>query len=375
MPIYKTDDKKDGLIKYRVVVYYKDLDGNHTQKERHVYGKEEAKREESRLMAEMLGGSAIKTVRDLYDEYMYSIQKEIRQSTYDKKRRILEGNILPTMAKVKIKDLDARTLQRWKNVISNADTAFRTKNNYYKEFVAMLNYAVKLNYLQKNPLSALGGFRDPEEVPTEGKLQYYTADQFKAYISVAKQEAESRNNYIGYAVYVFFCIAYYTGMRKGEINALKWSDIEKDTIHVRRSITQKIKGKEEVETPPKNKSSYRDVQMPQPLIAILSEHKARQRAFFGSTRGRVCGGSQTIRDSTLENYNKKFSELAGLPHIRIHDFRHSHASLLANEGINISEIARRLGHSDIKMTLNTYSHLYPREEERALSVLNKIFLE
>ncbi len=375
MPIYKTDDKKDGLIKYRVLVSYKDVQGNYKKKERHVYGKEEAKREESRLMAEMLGGSAIKNVRDLYDEYMYSIQKEIRQSTYDKKRRILEGNVLPTMAKVKIKDLDARTLQRWKNVISNADTAFRTKNNYYKEFVAMLNYAVKLNYLQKNPLSALGGFRDPEEVPTEGKLQYYTADQFKAYISVAKQEAESHNNYIGYAVYVFFCIAYYTGMRKGEINALKWSDIEKDTIHVRRSITQKIKGKEEVETPPKNKSSYRDVQMPQPLIAILSEHKARQRAFFGSARGRVCGGSQTIRDSTLENYNKKFSELAGLPHIRIHDFRHSHASLLANEGINISEIARRLGHSDIKMTLNTYSHLYPREEERALSVLNKIFLE
>ena len=51
---------------------------------------------------------------------------------------------------------------------------------------------------------------------------------------------------------------------------------------------------------------------------------------------------------------------------------HSHASLLANEGINIQEIARRLGHSDIKMTWNTYSHLYPREEERAIIILDKI---
>jgi integrase len=79
-----------------------------------------------------------------------------------------------------------------------------------------------------------------------------------------------------------------------------------------------------------------------------------------------------LRDSSLDNKNKQFAELAGLPHIRIHDFRHSHASLLANEGINIQEIARRLGHSNIEMTWNTYSHLYPREEERAVQILNKI---
>jgi integrase len=63
---------------------------------------------------------------------------------------------------------------------------------------------------------------------------------------------------------------------------------------------------------------------------------------------------------------------AGLDVIRIHDFRHSHVSVLANERINIQEIARRLGHSKIEMTWNTYSHLYPREEERAIDVLNKI---
>jgi integrase len=58
--------------------------------------------------------------------------------------------------------------------------------------------------------------------------------------------------------------------------------------------------------------------------------------------------------------------------IRIHDYRHSHVSVLANNGINIQEIARRLGHSKVDMTWNTYSHLYPREEERAVDVLNNI---
>lgn len=79
-----------------------------------------------------------------------------------------------------------------------------------------------------------------------------------------------------------------------------------------------------------------------------------------------------IRDTSLEKTNKKFADLAGVKRIRIHDFRHSHASLLANEGINIQEIARRLGHSNISMTWNTYSHLYPREEERAVKILNTI---
>ena len=63
---------------------------------------------------------------------------------------------------------------------------------------------------------------------------------------------------------------------------------------------------------------------------------------------------------------------SGLKSIRIHDYRHSHVSLLANEGINIQEIARRLGHSRVEETLNTYSHLYPREEEKAVDILNRI---
>ena len=79
-----------------------------------------------------------------------------------------------------------------------------------------------------------------------------------------------------------------------------------------------------------------------------------------------------MRDTGIANKNIEFADKAELPHIRVHDFRHSHASLLANEGINIQEIARRLGHSKIEITWNTYSHLYPREEERAVQILNKI---
>ncbi len=88
----------------------------------------------------------------------------------------------------------------------------------------------------------------------------------------------------------------------------------------------------------------------------------------------VCGGVKALRDTSTSNANNNFAKQAGVKKIRIHDFRHSHASLLANNGISIQEVARRLGHSDVSITLRTYAHLYPKESERALNVLNKIEL-
>lgn len=108
-------------------------------------------------------------------------------------------------------------------------------------------------------------------------------------------------------------------------------------------------------------------------MKILEEHKERQQQLDEFNEDfRVCGGVNCLRDTGIANKNIEFANKARLGHIRVHDFRHSHASLLANEGINIQEIARRLGHSKIEMTGNTYSHLYPREEERAMQILNKI---
>ena len=130
---------------------------------------------------------------------------------------------------------------------------------------------------------------------------------------------------------------------------------------------------EDRETAPKSRTSIRTLQMPLPLIMILDAHKKRQQLLNNfSDEFRLCGAQACLRDTTLSNRNDRFAELAGLKRIKIHEFRHSHVSLLANEGINIQEISRRLGHAKIEMTWNTYSHLYPREEERAVLVLNLV---
>lgn len=372
MPIYKTGKTKDGKAQYRVFVSYKDASGNYRKTSKTVYGAAEAKLEELRLSAAVDQRSRPlgMTVQDLYDEYITVKKTEVRQSTLEKTISILQNNVLPYLAKVRLDDLDIKQLQRWKTIIAEKDTMVRTKNNAFSELRALLNYAVKMEYIPSHAMARLGRFRDAYFTHEQEALHYYTPDQFRRFIAVAEKYKDRSLNESGF--YVFFNIAFYTGMRKGEINALKWSDIEGNLIHVRRSIAQKTKGGDQ-ETPPKNKSSYRTLQMPQKLVFILEQHRTLQEQIKGfSTNFRVCGGVAPLRDSSIEHKNTQYANEAGLPHIRIHDFRHSHASLLANEGINIQEIARRLGHSNVQQTWNTYSHLYPREEERALAVLDTI---
>lgn len=378
MPIYKMNGKKDGQQKYRVRVNYKDSFGNNKQIDRVAYGNENAKAMERILINEIKTSppdSRI-TIQELYDEYAEFKKYEIRETSLNKSKQILTSHVIPTFGTKKLNYINLKTLQNWKKTIEEKNLSITMKKNIFGEFRAMMNYAVKFGYIASNPLPKLGNFKDAYE--TKKKINYYTSDEFLKFIAAAKSEAEKQKNSVyEWNYYVFFNIAFYTGMRKGEINALKWTDIEylhgtNAIIHVRRSIAQKLKG-EDRETPPKNKSSIRDLQIPKPLENILKEHHKRYSIVENFTDDwRVCGGVQCLRDSSIDKRNKLFAEIAGLKSIRIHDFRHSHASLLANEGINIQEIARRLGHSKIEITWNTYSHLYPREEERAINILNKI---
>lgn len=370
MPIYKMQGKKNGLQKYRVRINYKDSAGNYKQFDRVTYGMAEAQFLESSLMQKAPTKTLRMTLNELHEEY-YAVKKaELRESTIETALKIYNIRIKPLLGDVQIRNITPKLLQSWKMQLSEKELAISTKQHAYAELRALLIYAIKMEYITKNPLKSIDNFKESNFSKPQDVIHFYTPEQFLKFINTAK---ENLNTFIDFGCCVFFYIAFYTGMRKGEINALKWSDIDNNIIHVRRSITQKLKNGD-VETPPKNKSSYRDIQIPKSLIAILENHKQLQINTFTnfSNDFRVCGAIRCLRDTTIDKFNRRHSALAELPHIRIHDFRHSHATLLANEGINIQEVARRLGHSNIVMTWNTYSHLYPREEERAISILDKI---
>lgn len=379
MPIYKVGNiKKDGLQKYNVRINYMSDSGKPKQLTRVAYGIDAAKALERELQQEIETGSDPQgrkmTVKQLYDNFMEMRKYEVRDSSYDKTERVYKLHILPILSDVRIDALSATILQKWKLSVEEKGLTLKTRQNIFSELRTMFNYAVRMEYLSKNPLFKVGNFKG--SVAIKKDINFYTPEEFRKFINAAKKAAlekqKNQNSLYEWNYYVFFNIAFYTGLRKGEIHALKWSDIEGDYLHVRRSITQKLHDYD-VESAPKNKSSIRTLQMPLPLIQVLHDHRKRQMKLEGfCDDSRLLGDGRCVRDSTIQLRNDLYASLAGVKRIRIHDFRHSHASLLANMGINIQEVARRLGHAKVDMTWNTYSHLYPKEEEKAMLVLNAV---
>lgn len=382
MPIYKIDgEKKNGYQKYRVVVNWTDKNGKKRTVSRRVAGKAAAEAEESRIKAELNTGAlpdevkaAPMTVSGLMELYKVEKAHDLRATTLAKKVSILNTHVIPSLGSIRLKDLSVEELNAWRREMNSKTLKTTTKNNAYRELRCLLNFGVNRKILRESPLKGVETFRDPYAQADALRLRYYTKDEYAKYIAEAEKWAEQDGSLRAYGICLFFKIAYLTGMRKGEINALRWSDVEGGNyVWVRRSLTQKIKGEKWVETPPKTKTSVRRLQMPGKLAEALNEQKERQKkvkrwseSFF------ICGGPEPIPDTTIENANKLFAERAGVKHITVHEFRHSHASVLCNAGVNIKEIARRLGHARVEITLKTYAHLYPKEEEVAVSVLNDL---
>ena len=373
MPIYKGNGKKDGLQRYNVRINYVDDSGQAKQLTRVAYGLDAAKDSEMKLTNEIKvkGEKPMRkmTVQELFDEFIEVKACELRRTSTERMKQAYNKQVAPTFRNYRIDRITAKDIQDWKLSIGKKGYALDTKQNVFIRFKAMMGYAVKMEYLRKNPLENIGNFKDTLSIKPE--MRIYTPEEFKCFIAAVKESAEEKellqNNLSEWDYYVFFNIAFYTGLRKGEIYALKWSDISGSHLAVTRSITQRLKGGD-VETAPKNKSSMRTLQMPLPLLEVLNAQKERQALLHNfSDDFRICG---SVRDTSLHRRNEIYSAKAGLKTIRIHDFRHSHASVLANSNINIQEISRRLGHAQVEITWNTYCHLYPREEEKAVEVLN-----
>jgi len=378
MPIYKVHkDIKDGKQKYKVRVNYISEDGSFKQLTRSIYGSEEAKELERELIRGLKakGENSVKkmTVEKLQNELIVTKKFEVRETTLNKYKNTYRYFIQEMYEKADISKITASSLQKWKLSMEQKDLSLSTRKFAFNYFKSMFSYAVRMEYIQANPFEKLKNFKDP--LSTKQEMIVYTIAEFNKFSEIAREVAEKKQStqqdLSEWDYYVFFNIAFYTGLRKGEIYALKWSDINGSYITVNRTLTQRMTGGDR-ETPPKNRSSARTLQIPLTLTKILKEHRLRQvQANICVDDSRICGGEVSVRDNTVQRRRELYAEKAGLNVIRLHDFRHSHVSVLANAGINIQEIARRIGHSRIEMTWNTYSHMYPKEQEKAVDIFDK----
>ncbi|MDR0248804.1 MAG: site-specific integrase [Oscillospiraceae bacterium] len=370
---------KSGLQKYRVRINYTAVTGEYKQLTRVAIGFEQAKLLESTLTNEYRNrtksgtGSAKLTLDGLYADFVKAKGLEVRESTLQTYSFKYAEMIRPMLGNTRIDRLSKSLLQDWKNGLGEKGYALSTRQGAYRLFNGLLEYATRLDYLPSNPLRALGNFKETLTVKPDKPV--YTLADFERFIAAARQAAqeyeERHGDYSEWAFYVFFFLAFHTGMRRGEILALRWSDLDGGEISVRRSVNQSLPGGER-ETAPKSLSSVRNVLISDDLNRVLGEHRQRQEQVDGFSEGwRICGGARTLCKTLLGRRSKKYAMAAGVHVINIHAQRHSYTTRLIANGGDIQAISEQLGHSNATITMAVYAHLLPHKRAELLNVLNR----
>lgn len=187
----------------------------------------------------------------------------------------------------------------------------------------------------------------------------------------------------GHRLEVLLATAVVTGMRRGELLALRWSDIDfvRNRLLVLHSVNF-IEGYGYVEGKPKTAAGKRVISLPEFLLDMLKEHRAQQLEQSKAAANWMnhdlvfpnLSGSYLHPGHMGEAFRKLLKE-AGLLHIHFHDLRHSAASILLCMGVNVKVIQELLGHSDISITLRTYSHLLPSQQQEVVKTWNEVFRE
>ena len=188
-------------------------------------------------------------------------------------------------------------------------------------------------------------------------MQFWTTDEFKQFLEKVSDKPAARAG---------FLTLYYTGLRIGELLALEYSDIDFEgrSLNVNKSY-QHINGKDVI-TPPKTPKSIRTVSIPEFLCAEL---KAYTERLYGLHRhDRIFPYTKSF----FEHEMVRGTRNGTLKRIRLHDIRHSHASLLIELGFSPLAVADRLGHEKVETTLNTYSHLFPHKRDEVAEMLQKL---
>lgn len=280
--------------------------------------------------------------------YYADMETRLREHTMRTKKYIVELKILPYFGNKRVNDITAADIRQWQNElikIGYSPTYLKTINN---QLSAIFNYAVRYYDLKSNPCAKAGsmGKSKAEE------MDFWTGEEFRRFIDSVMNKRLS---------YMAFMTLYWTGMRLGELLALnpKDVDLEKRTTSITKSY-QRL-GKKDVITPPKTPKSKRVITIPEFLAADIKDYMDSLYDLQENDR------LFPITKYYLEHEIQRGIKESGVKRIRVHDLRHSHASMLIELGFSPLEIANRLGHEKVETTLNTYAHLYPNKQTNWLN--------
>lgn len=212
--------------------------------------------------------------------------------------------------------------------------------------------------------------RKPKRKEFKKEMDFWELDEFQRFQETVDDIAWK----------TFFMSLFYSGCRVGEVLALSDHDVIKGNgyyyFNINKGITRKTARTEDkyLVTAPKTNTSNRKIQLPAVMTQQIDNYFEFKKQ-NGLAPNFFFGGNNPIPQRTYQRYFDRYTTMAGLKHIRIHDLRHSHASMLIHLNVPITVVSKRLGHSSVKMTLERYSHCYSEGENVAISALDDAILK
>lgn len=328
--------------------------------------KAEAKSTQAMLKYEFDNGLYLKdtedTYKSLHEAWRESYKLTVKESTLNKVDQIFRDHILPYFGKLKLDKITPILCQRYYNEITKK---YKKGGQYYNYARKCMDFArVPLLHIRENPFDLVVKQKENQEIKQGNQYKFLEVEELTLLLETIKKTEDP-------IWYVFFRLISYTGLRKGEALALKWDDIEGSEIVINKTYTRGLENRLMVDTA-KTPKSMRRILLDPVTQSILRKWKKNQKVI--SIDGLIFTNPNTSRVYSPSKPNKILDRVIdrhGLKHITVHDLRHTHCCHLFDAKVGIKEVQDRLGHKDIKTTLNVYNHVTEFRRKGSLDKFTK----
>lgn len=349
MPVYK--DEVSG--KWDTSFYYTDWTGK--QKRKHKRGfkiKKEAQNYEAEFKRVAQANMDMK-LSSFVKIYLEDKKEELKKRTLRNKVYMLNSHIIPYFGDKPMNEIAPADVIAWQNEI-------KEKNNFSQSYLRMLQnvltalftHAKKIYSLENNPCAKVKKMGRSDD----RSLTFWTLEEYQKFIDTFDKESMH---------FVMFQLLFWTGIREGELLALCIDDFDFTQKTLKITKTYFRHKKEDVITVPKTDNSIRTIDLPAFLCEQVEKYYNRLYEYPRDKR------LFPIVAEALQHTMRRHIDKAEVKRIRVHDMRHSHTAYLIHQGVPPLIIKERLGHKDIKVTLNTYGHLYPSEQKKIADMLDR----
>ncbi|QHW38241.1 site-specific integrase [Staphylococcus ursi] len=361
--------KKDGTTAYMFAAYLgtDPITGKQKRTTRRGFKTErDAKIAEARLQTEVSQNgflnNDITTFEEVYKLWLEQYENTVRESTYQRVLTLFDTAILEHFKDIPVKKITVpycqKVINKWNKQYSDMKAIRIYASN-------VLNYAVNLKIIADNPFKYTKAPRK-KETKQDASMKYYSSDELKQFLTFVEDDP---------LYYAMFRTLAFTGFRRGELMALTWNDIDfnKQTITINKTYARGLNYKLVIQEP-KTKSSLRTISIDEKTTAILKAWRTHQRVESLKYGHNTSDKHQPVFTDVTNNKplypehtNKVLSAVCNRHHfkrIKVHGFRHTHCSLLFEAGLSIQEVQDRLGHGDIKTTMDIYAHVTEKQRDQ-----------